>query len=102
MHEGRVALFAPLFQSPLCEARQWALSIVYHVSLSLFDMGTALPAAFDGEEYDYVQRVNRLGDVKECEIWITNFLRHVADYLAKQFGGAQADPMEQALSLIPL
>lgn len=96
INETRTALFAPLFGRGIASVRQRVLSVVYHTALSLLEMGTSLCAAFDGEEYDYAKRVAQFESVQECEIWTTNFLRHIADFLAKSINAPSSDAMEQA------
>lgn len=96
INNERVALFAPCFAQPLSEAHKLLLTVVYHVAVSLSTLGTSLARAFGGEEYNYTLRIKQLRTAKDCEIWLTNFLRHIANFLSRELSASPGDVMEQA------
>lgn len=96
LNELRTQLFAPLFHQSIEQAHQLALAVIYHCGLFLSSLGTSLSRMFGGEEFNYVSRVARLDTVKQCEILIANFLRHIADFLSSQLNAPKGDVMEQA------
>ena len=88
-----------LYIRPLEEAKQECLYIIYQVSVLLRQYNIDFWKLFQKED-NYYARVMHLNSIAELECWVSNYLRHLLEYMQSQQERHQEDSLHQALRFI--
>lgn len=81
--------------SGLEDKKRVCIYIVYHIGVILKDSNSDIATVF-GQDINYIEKIDRIDSAMGLEIWMTNIVRFIMDYIEHHYARQQADIMEKA------
>ena len=88
--EEKEKLFAELANLEIKESRQEIYSVILAIGIRFSSENSNFSDIF-GQQYDYADKIDRIGDGRSLKLWITNFLAWIMDYSASKLHVAETD-----------
>lgn len=92
-------IFSQLSVLSLEDARVECLYIIYQIAMILKDTNNDIWMIFE-DSINYREKIERIDSIRGLEMWITNFLRFIKDYMEHNFDRQQADIIERSKRFI--
>lgn len=92
-------IFTDFYKIGFEQAKIESIYMIYQVSMSLRENNDDILKVFP-QEVDYYEKVQRITSLKEMEIWMTNYLRWIMDYLEHNYDRRQNDVIQKAKRFI--
>lgn len=99
LNKNLQVIFTQFYQMKFEQAQKECLYIIYHVARMLRDNNDDILSVFQ-QEIDYYDKIQRLYTVKELEIWMTNYVRWIMDYMEHNYERRQTDIIQRAKRFI--
>lgn len=90
MAEEKEKLFAELANLEIKESRQEIYAVILAIGIRFSSENSNFSDIF-GQQYDYADKIDRIGDGRSLKLWITNFLAWIMDYSASKLHVAETD-----------
>lgn len=91
-------IFTNFYQMGFEQAKIESIYMIYQVSVSLRENNDDILKVFP-QEVDYYEKIQRITSLKEMEIWMTNYLRWIMDYLEHNYDRRQNDVIQKQSAL---
>ena len=90
MAEEKEKLFAELANLELKESRQEIYAVILAIGIRFSSENSNFSDIF-GQQYDYADKIDRIGDSRSLKLWITNYMAWIMDYSASKLQVAETD-----------
>ncbi|MBS6397762.1 MAG: response regulator [Clostridiales bacterium] len=97
--EARKQLFSHLYTGSLDQAKETVLALICQLAWKLVDNNDSIHSIFM-EEINYYEKLRRLDEIPNLELWLNNYFRWVLDYIQHTQDRHQADLMSRAKRFI--
>lgn len=95
MAEEKEKLFAGFESREVEELKQEALAVILAVG-ERFSMDDSRFADVFGQKFDYMEKMERIADVRSLKLWLTNYFAWIMDYSASRLNISKTDAVIRA------
>ena len=97
--EEQRKIFIGLELIPLEEAKKECLNIIYHISIMFVEIKDVIWNCFN-QNINFYEKIARLNDIREIEMWFVNFIRWIVDYIETKYDQRPVDVIDEAKRFI--
>ncbi len=95
MAEEKNKLFVAFSDLPMAEIRGRAYAVILAIG-KRFDRDNSRFSDAFGQQYNYLDKIGRIEDVRSLKLWLTNYFAWLMDYSASKLNVAEADVIVRA------
>lgn len=99
VEEEKQKLVSACYKEGLEQGRYWCLHIICQLAWRLIENHDDIGALF-ADEVNYYEKLERLYEIRNLELWMNNYFRWVTDYIKHHSDRKQADMMIRAKRFI--
>lgn len=99
VNEEKKLLFEEFYQNGLEAAKERCLHLICHLAWILQDSHDDISSLF-ADEVDYYEKIGRLPEMRNLELWVNNYFRWIMDYAQNHQDRKQTDQMLRAKRFI--
>lgn len=97
--EEQRKFFVFISSCSLEEGKRECLNFIYHISIMFVEIKDVIWDSFN-QNINFYEKIMRLKDTREMEMWLVNFVRWIVDYIEHKYDQKVTDVIEEAKCFI--